>query len=153
TATALLSLALAIGANSAIFSLINAILLKTLPVNHPEGLVILTSLSRDGQADNFSYSDYRVLRDGSRSFSGMLAASSQQRVNVGLGTETVSALRKVVSENYFSVLGVQPALGRSFSNEDENLPVAIVSNGFWKQSLEGSPSAVGKQLTLDGSSF
>jgi predicted permease len=153
TTTAVLSLVLAIGANAAIFSLINAILLKTLPVNHPESLVVLTSLSRDGQADNFSYSDYRVLRDGNRSFSGVLAASSQQRVKVGLGTETESALRKVVSDNYFSVLGVQPALGRSFSNEDENLPVAIVSNGFWKRSLAGSPSAVGKQIDLDGSSF
>jgi predicted permease len=153
TATAVLSLALAIGANTAIFSLINAILLKTLPVNHPESLVVLTSLSRDGQADNFSYSDYRVLRDGNRSFSGVLAASSQQRVNVGWGTETESVLRKVVSDNYFSVLGVQPTLGRSFSSEDENLPVAIVSNGFWKRSLAGSLSAVGKQIDLDGSSF
>jgi predicted permease len=153
TTTAVLSLALAIGANTAIFSLINAILLKTLPVNHPESLVVLTSLSRDGQVDNFSYADYRVLRDGNRSFSGVLAASSQQRVDVGLGTETESALRKVVSDNYFSVLGVHSALGRSFGNEDANLPVVIVSNGFWRRSLAGSPSAIGKQIDLDGSSF
>jgi predicted permease len=153
TATALLSLALAIGANTAVFSLINAILLKTLPVNHPESLVILTSLSRDEQVDNFSYSDYRALRDENRSFSGILAASSQQSVNIGLGTETNGALRKVVSENYFSVLGIKPALGRLFSNGDENLPVAIVSSEFWKRNLAGSSSAVGKQISLDGSLF
>jgi predicted permease len=82
-----------------------------------------------------------------------VAASNPKRVSIAVGTETDSAVRKVVSENYFSVLGVKPALGRLFSNGDDNLPLAIVSNGFWKRSLAGSQSAVGKQIELDGSSF
>jgi hypothetical protein len=153
TASALLSLALAIGANTAIFSLINAILLKTLPVNNPGSLVVLTSVSRDGRVDNFSYSDYRIVRDENRTFSGVLAASSQARINVGMGTETEAALRKVVSSNYFSVLGVQPVLGRGFGDGDESLQVAVVSNGFWKQKLAQSSSVIGKQIDLDGSPF
>ncbi len=144
TATALLSLALAIGANTAIFSLINAILLRTLPVNHPGSLVVLSSLSRDGQEDNFGYPDYQILRDGNRAFSGILAAASQERVDVGMGNETEVALRKVVSSNYFSVLGVQAFLGRVFSDHDDNAQVAVISNRFWKRSFGGSPSVAGK---------
>ncbi len=153
TAVAVLTLALGIGANTAIFSLIDAILLRTLPVSHPESLVVLASYSRDGRVGDFGYPDYLIMRDGNRAFSGVLAASSQERIDIGRGAETEVALRKIVSTNYFSVLGVQPFLGRVFSNEDESLQVAVISNGFWKRSFGGSPSVVGKQLDLDGLPF
>ncbi|MGI9074532.1 MAG: ABC transporter permease [Bryobacteraceae bacterium] len=153
TATALLSLALAIGANTAIFSLMNAILLRTLPVSHPESLVVLSTLSQDGRIDNFGYQDYLTVSNGNRAFSGVLGASSQARIDVGMGAETEVALRKVVSDNYFSVLGVQPLIGRVFSNKDEGIQVAVISNRFWERSFAGSPSAIGKQIDLDGLPF
>jgi len=153
TAVAVLTLALGIGANTAIFSLLDAILLRTLPVSHPESLVVLASFSREGRVGDFGYSDYQILRDGNRAFSGVLATSSQARIDVGMGAGTEVALRKIVSTNYFSVLGVQPFLGRVFTNEDENVQVAVISNGFWKRSFGGSPSAVGNQIDLDGSAF
>lgn len=153
TATSVLSLALGIGANTAIFSLINAILLRPLPVSHPESLVVLASFSRDGRVGDFGYPDYLVVRDGNRVFSGLLAASSLTAIDVGLGAETEVAQRKIVSASYFSVLGVQPSLGRVFINEDESLQVAVISDRFWKRSFAGSPSVVGKQIDLDGLPF
>jgi len=153
TATALLSLALAMGANTAIFSLMNAILLKTLPVSHPESLVVLSSISRDGGVDNFGYPDYLIVRNGNRAFSGVLAASSQERVDAGMGADTEVVLRKIVSSNYFSVLGVRPFLGRVFGNQDDSMQVAVIGNRFWKRSFAESPSVVGKQIDLDGSPF
>lgn len=154
TVIAVLSLALGIGANTAIFSLIDTILLRTLPISHPESLVVLASFSQDGRVGDFGYPDYLIVRDGSRAaFSGVLAASSLARINVGLGAETEAANRKIVSSNYFSVLGVQPVAGRVFNNNDENLQVAVISNGFWKRSFAGSPSVVGKQIDLDGLPF
>ena len=153
TATAVLSLALGIGANTAIFSLINAILLKPLPVSDPGTLVVIAPYSQDGDAGDFGYPDYLAIRDGNRAFSGVLAASSLEHVDVGLDAETEAAQRKIVSGNYFSVLGVLPALGRLFSDEDETQQVAVISDRFWKGSFGGSPSVVGKQIELDGSPF
>jgi putative ABC transport system permease protein len=153
TAIALLSLALGIGANTAIFSLMNAILLKSLPVSHPESLVVLSSFSRNGRVGDFGYRDYQVLRDGGRTFSGLLAASSLTATSVGLGVETKPAQRKIVSSSYFAVLGVQPAVGRVFLDDDENLPVAVISDRFWRESFAASSAVIGKQIDLDGQAF
>ena len=152
-AIAILTLALGIGVNTAIFSLLDAILLRTLPVSHPESLVVLASYSHDSRVGDFGYQDYLRLRDANQAFAGMLAASSQSRIDVDMDGDTESALRKIVSANYFSVLGVQPAVGRVFSNDDDNLPLAVISNGFWKRSFSGSRSVIGKQIDLDGSAF
>ncbi len=150
---AILTLALGIGVNTAIFSLLDAILLRTLPVSHPESLVLLASYSRDSRVGDFGYEDYSRLRDGNQAFAGILAASSQARIDVATDADTEPALRKIVSANYFSVLGVQPALGRVFTKEDDDLPVVVISNGFWKRSFSGSPSVIGKQMDLDGAAF
>jgi hypothetical protein len=106
TGVAVLSLGLGIGANTAIFSMVNAVLLQTLPVSRPEELVLLRSIQRNGAADNFAYPDYRQLRDRSSTFSGLLAASSVQPVDAGVGTESEQAHAEVVSANYFSGAGV-----------------------------------------------
>ena len=152
-AVAILTLALSIGVNTAIFSLLDAILLRALPVSHPESLVLLSSFSRDSRVGDFGYEDYRRLRDGNQAFAGILAASSQARIDVVTDLDTEAALRKIASANYFSVLGVRPALGRVFNNEDDNLPVLVISNGFWKRSFSGSPSVIGKQMDLGGGAF
>ena len=130
TAVAILTLALGIGANTAIFSLIDAILVRALPVSHAESLVVLASFSRNGRVGDFGYSDYRMISDGNRTFAGVLAASSPRRIDVGMGAETEVALGKIVSTNYFSVLGVQSLFGRAFNGEDENVQVVVISNHF-----------------------
>jgi predicted permease len=152
-AVAILTLALGIGVNTAIFSLLDAILLRTLPVSHPESLVVLASCSRDSRVGDFGYQDYLKLRDGNEAFAGILAASSQDHVDVETGADNEAALRKIVSANYFSVLGVQPALGRGFSDDEDNQPVAVISNAFWNRSFSGSSAVIGKQIDLDGSAF
>jgi len=152
-AVAILTLALGIGVNTAIFSLLDTILLRTLPVSHAESLVVLASFSHDSRVGDFGYQDYLTLRDGNKAFAGILAASSQARIDVETGADMEPALRKIVSANYFSVLGVQPSLGRVFVKEDDNLPVVVISNAFWKRSFSGAPTAIGKQIDLDGSAF
>jgi predicted permease len=153
TMVAILTLALGIGVNTAIFSLVDAILLRTLPVSHPESLLVLASFSHDSRVGDFGYPDYLLLRDGSKAFAGILAASSQARIDVETGADTESALRKIVSANYFSVLGVQPSQGRVFGNDDDDLPLAVISDAFWKRSFSSSPSVLGRQIDLDGSAF
>src|SRR6266478_3853042 len=112
TAIAVTSLALGIGANTAIFSLVNAVLLRTLPVSHPEQLVLLTSFQRDRRVGSFAYPDYQRLRDRSQVFSSLLAASPVGRIDVGWGAELQQAQGEIVSGNYFSALGVRAVLGR-----------------------------------------
>ncbi len=153
TTVAIASLALGIGANTAIFSLVDAIELRSLPVNHPESLVVLASFAKDGRIGDFGYADYLAVRDGRRAFSGVLAASSQERINVAIGADSEVAVRKIVSGNYFSVLGVQPLLGGGFNNDDENLQVAVISHSFWKRSFGGSTTVVGRHIDLDGVPF
>ena len=153
TATAVLSLALGIGANTAIFSLIDAIMLKPIPVSHPESLVVLGSFSRNERVGDFGYPDYVFLRDGNRVFSGLLAASNLAPVNLGMGADTEVVQRKIVSSSYFSVLDVQPVLGRVFGSEDEKQQVAVISNRLWKRSFGESGSVAGKQVELDGLPF
>jgi len=153
TAIAVLSLALGIGANTAIFSLIHAVLMRDLPVGHPEQLALLTSFVQTGKLGDFATEDYLDLREHSRSFSGLIAASHLAQIDVGFAGQTETAQRKIVSGNYFSSLGVTTALGRPFTNEDENLPVAILSDRLYQRSFGGSPSVLGKQVTLDGMAF
>jgi predicted permease len=153
TATAVLSLALGIGANTAIFGLINAILLKPLPVSDPDSLLLVSSFSRNEKIGDFGYPDFLVLRNGNSVFSGLLAASNLAPVNLGIGAESEVVQRKIVSATYFSVLGVQPQLGRIFLNEDEDLQLAVISDRLWRQRFGSAPSVLGAQVELDGIPF
>jgi predicted permease len=153
TLTAVLSLALGIGANTAIFSLMNAILLKTLPVNDPATLVVLTSYSRDGKIGDFGYGDYLAIREEESAFSGIMAASTLAPVAAGIGAETDTVQRKIVSSNYFSMLQVRRALGRTFRDDEEDQQVAVISDRWWRRSFSGSPEVVGRQIDLDGKAF
>src|SRR5262245_16751171 len=151
TGIAILSLALGIGANTAIFTMINAVLLQTLPVDNPEQLVLLTSYQRDGLVGNFAYPDYQQLREGSRVFSGLLAASRPTPANAGVKNELERVLVQNVSGNYFSVLGVRPLIGRVLSENDENTARAVISHSYWQRIFGGDPSVLGKSLTVNGS--
>lgn len=166
TAVAVLTLALGIGANTAIFSLINAVLLKRLPVKDPKELVFVGDPARANsrnmgtpQADLFSYPMYRVLRDGNTVFSGMMASGEVNRSKVENenGLVTSEATGVLVTGNYFSVLGVGTIMGRTLTEQDDVAkgahPLAVVSHGFWKDKLSQDPNIIGKTLKLNNYSY
>src|SRR5437763_1370373 len=142
TFIAVLTLALGIGANTAIFSLTDQILLRTLPIVHPEELVLLRSpgpapghVSTDGDdAASFSFPTYKDLREQANAFNGLIARYSVS-LNVAARGQSTAGDGELVSGNYFQVLGVTPALGRILSMQDETAPganpVAGLSYGYW----------------------
>jgi predicted permease len=151
-AIAVLSLALGIGANTAIFSLINAVLLQALPVQNPEQLVRLTHANlRNARSTSFPYPFYRELRDHATVFTGVVCQSDVELgLSVNGGTEQVSG--EFVSGNYFEVLGIKPYIGRLFAPDDERLggrPVAVLSYGFWRRRFGADPGIVGRTIDLN----
>jgi predicted permease len=161
TVIAILTLALGIGANTAIFSLTDQVLLRLLPVERPEELVVLHSpgpktghtwSDSDGGA-SFSYPLYKELRAHSEVFTGLLARFAID-VNVSGQGQTEHANGELVSGNYFEVLGVRPALGRVFTSEDETSPganpLAVLSYGYWTRRLGADPGVLNKQFTVNG---
>ncbi len=155
TAVAALSLALGIGANSAIFSLVNVVLLKPIPVDDAGRVaaVFMTDQRNPGNLP-LSHLNYKDLRDQNQVFTEMAAFSFAQ-VNWSRGSESEQILTQLVSGNYFSLLGAQPSLGRGFLAEEDAspTPVAVVSRGFWERSLGGDASIVGKTLVLNRTPF
>ena len=165
TAIAVLTLALGIGANTAIFTLLDQALLRTLPVNHPEQLVRLRYTgSNTGRIsafggdshDYFSYPMYRDLRDKNAVFSGVLA-NDQTQVGVQWQNQTDLASAEIVSGNYFDVLGVRPAFGRLFVPADDAAkngnPVVVLGFNYWKSHFGSDPRVVGQALYINGHPF
>lgn len=160
-AIAVLTLALGLGANTAIFSLTDQILLKTLPVQRPDELVVLRAdgpksgrVSTDGDAANsFSYPMYTQLRDNNDVFAGLLARFPVSLSVSGEG-QTERADGELVSGNYFDVLGVVPALGRVFTQEDDQIPgaspIVVLSHGYWARRFGGSADILNKSLVVNG---
>jgi predicted permease len=156
TLIAVLTLALGIGANTAIFSVVNAVLLKTLPVSEPEQLVIVGTGSPGQQSppgSSFSYPLFRELRDKQSSFSGIFARAGIL-VSLSAGGQAERVVGEVVSGNFFSVLGVPPLLGRVLTEADDQTPgahpVAVISHHFWQRRLAADPNIVGKTIHLNG---
>jgi putative ABC transport system permease protein len=162
---AVLTLAVGIGANAAIFSLVDQVLLRDLPVVEPDRLVMLQSTGPDtGQTDAyggddhlyFSYPMYRDLRDQNRVFSGMLAMFPAQ-VGVQWRNTPSLANSELVSGNYFSVLGVKPALGRLLVPDDSVArgasPVAVLSYRYWTQHFASDTSVIGQGMLINGNPF
>ncbi len=150
---AVLSLALAIGANSAIFSFADALLLRPLPVRNPAGLLDVTSTT-DNPFEGMSFPDYRDLRAKNRSFSG-LAAYRVTTLAVAASPTAPAQMRFAVlaSDNFFPVTGVTPAAGRAFLPEEAATsaqPVVILSYDFWQQNYGGNDSAIGGTLRVNG---
>jgi putative ABC transport system permease protein len=151
SAVAILSLALGIGANTAIFSLINAVLLRPLPVTDPASLAVV-SLTDQRNPGNLpvSHLNFKDLRAQNAVFTDMAAVTFNQ-VNYNHGQESEQVPVQVVTSNFFSLLGTAPSPGRGFLAEEEArvTPVAVVSHGFWERSLGSDPNAVGKSITLN----
>ena len=157
TAVAVLTLAFGIGANTAIFTLIDAVLLKMLPVKDPEQLVVLAAATAGKKPQTiFSYPMFQHLREGDSVFSGMFAYCGAH-LNLSVGGTTQRIVGELVSGNFFSVLGLTPFRGRLFSDEDDQAPgahpVAVVSYNFWKNRLAEDPTWLGKTIHLNGYPF
>ncbi|MGB2671311.1 MAG: ABC transporter permease [Candidatus Acidiferrum sp.] len=160
TAIAVITLALGIGANTAIFSLMDQVLLQRLAVKSPDELVILKApgpatghVSSDGDSsESFSYPMYKGLRDTNSVFSGILARYGFS-ASVAARGQTDRASGEVVSGNYFQVLGVQPAVGRLFSTEDDRVPSAepyvVLSYPYWQRRFGSDPSILNKILLIN----
>jgi len=154
TLLAVLALALGIGANSAMFSIINALFLRPLPYAEPERLVQLTSSLPERQIDNapFSWPRFLLVRDQQQVFSELgVAAFSGFTLTEHGDPEQVPGV--LASGTYLKVLGVQPLHGRGFSADEEAAggpDVVLISHSFWRRKLGGSESALGQSLTLDG---
>jgi macrolide transport system ATP-binding/permease protein len=144
-------LALATGASTAVFSVVNAVLLRPLAgVKNPARLVTFYRTQKGDSFDNFSYPDYLDLRTRSRSLSG-IAAHSSAMVNFRHGaTERVRA--DLVTDNYFTVLGVQAAAGRLLQPQDPATAI-VLSFDFWQRKFGGSPEALGAKVTINGFPF
>ena len=164
TAVAALSLALGIGANTAIFSLVDAVLLRTLPVQDPERLVQIQAafrneaFKRNQATQSFSRRTFEYFRDRNQVFADTLASDSLERPDVNLdGRAEYTRGVELVSGNYFSALGVNAILGRVFTQEDDKTPgahpVAVISYAFWKRRFGLDPSVLGKTISVNDVSF
>jgi len=155
-AVAALILGLGIGANTAMFSLIDAVLLKMLPVKNPEQLVLLSHVSKRQSLASFPYKDYRRLRDQNQVFSGALAYRSI-RMNVSVeGQPEPAVAGQFVTGNYYSVLGVNAALGRTIIPDDDQFsaqPVCVISYNYWRRRFARDPAVVGKTIHISGIPF
>ncbi len=168
TTVAVLTLALGIGANTAIFSIVNAVLLRNLPVRDPGRLVLFSDNSSgtsmgmgsgipSGRQRTFSYPLYKDLREHSRLFQGVCAfQTSEDTLTVHVSNSTGGAAQvaqgTMVSGNFFSILGVNAVLGRTITPQDDRPsapPVAMVSFDFWQNKLGGDPSVIGRAIDID----
>jgi putative ABC transport system permease protein len=155
TAVAILVTALAIGANTAIFSVINAVLLRPLPYQHSERIMTVwgTHAKRGLIHAPFSYPDFADFHAQSNSFDG-LAAYTDATASLSGHDAPEQITGEATSSDLFKVLGVQPALGRTFVPEDEQGgdPSVVITHGMWERRFASDPNVVGRQITLDGKS-
>ncbi len=170
-AIAVLTLSLGIGANTAIFTLVNAVLLESLPVSKPEELVLFTDVTGEGTSmqdtppsgkwERFSYASYKYLRDNNDSFQDITAMrSGVSRLSVrqpdSQANAAVRSSGQLVAGNYFSLLGVRAMRGRVLTPEDDKPnaePSAVISHRYWEQQLNSDASVVGKRFIINNTNF
>ena len=154
TVTAVLTLALAIGANAVVFSVLNALVLRPLNVPHSENLYMLQRAFERGNTPSQSYPDYLDLRDRNRSFESLVSYDIVGGVGLdtGGGNPTV-VWPYVVSGNYFDSLGIQPYLGRLIHGSDEHgknsVPYVVLSYAYWHSHFNSDPAAVGRTVQIN----
>ena len=157
TMVVVLTLALGIGANAAIFSVVNAVLLRPLPYADPDRLVFVFGTPTDGDSAKVgaasSYPDFVDFRQRARSFSQLGAMSTQQTTVTGKSFEPAIVSGSPVTANLLPMLGVAPALGRTFAEDEDRpgaAPVVVVSDEFWRQRLNADPNVIGSSVSLNG---
>jgi predicted permease len=155
TAVAVLTLALGIGGNTAIFSIVNGVLLNPLPFPNPDRLVALHESKSNFENGSISYSNFLDWRKDNRTFSSMALGRRWSFSMTGRGdAEQVKA--NFISSGYFALLGVHPQSGREFTdaeNQPGAAPVALISEGFWRRKFDAAPDILGQTIMLDGKSF
>jgi predicted permease len=160
SAIAVLSLALGIGANTAIFSLVDTMLLKLLPVRSPQEIFVLTTGAGERTSTSWNYPDYVAMRDRNTVMAGIaqtgggVTPMGMQMAQGDASGPTELAYGLVVSGNYFEVLGVQPAIGRLFTADYDRAigvaPYTVLSYDFWQSRFGGDPTVVGRVMRLNG---
>jgi len=167
TVVSVLTLALGIGANTAIFTVVNALLLKMLPVSNPQELVSVGNPTDPNgrsngtpRTDIFSYPLYKELRDRNVVFTGLSAAASDHHIQVDSAQGQAPDEKmtgRMVSGNYFTVLGLEPAAGRLLSDSDDTAenanPVVVLGYEYWQRKFATSPSIIGRDIRLNGYPF
>jgi putative ABC transport system permease protein len=157
TAIAIVTLALGIGANTAMFSVVNAVILRPLPYQDPDRLAMLwtTDPKRDIREEGTSYPTFLDWRSQSRAFADMAICSRGNPVTLTGGNEPERVMGEAVSANLFPLLGVTPLLGRTFSDDEEQQRerVVVVSYALWQRRFGASRDAIGKKLEVDGQTF
>jgi predicted permease len=164
-AVAVLTLALGIGANAAVFSILDPLLLRKLPVQDPDSLVFLGSAGLWRMARSVDYdtaiiselSAYRHYRDENRVFSGVLFFTGMEEYDLTRSDEASSASGETVSANYFSLLGVRPYLGRLIAPQDGKgaaaSPVAVLSYAYWQRAFASNPAMIGQTISLENTGW
>ncbi len=152
TAIAVLTLALGIGANTAIFSAVDAVLLKPLPYPESDRLVQIMSTGFQGVQFGVSFPDLRDLQALSQDFTGVGAVTTQRYNLTGAG-DPREVEAAAITADLFGVLGVRPEIGHGFTDADERTPLAIISHGLWATSFGRDPAILGTPVSLDGRSF
>jgi predicted permease len=158
TTTAVLTLALAIGANAIVFSVLNALILRPLNVPHPETLFMLERAFGSGTSPSESYPDYRDLRDQNRSFDSLILYNIMGGAGLDTGTGSPTVIWPyTVSGNYFDSLGIQPYLGRFLHASEEHgansVPEIVLSYALWHSLFNGDPAAVGRTVQINKHPF
>jgi putative ABC transport system permease protein len=155
TAVAIVTLALGIGANTAIFSVVNGVLLNPLPYSEPDRLMALYSHNAQFATSSISYPNFLDWVRNNHSFSTLAAFREDDFNLTGLG-EPERVPVEMVSASFFPTLGVKPVIGRSFTREEDHVgaaPVALISGGLWKRKFGSSPDVLGKTLNLNGVAY
>src|SRR5581483_2351400 len=156
SAIVIFTFALGIGANTAVFSVLNAVLLRPLPFHEPENLVAIGEFDTRDKADpgteieSISYLDYVDFREQTRVFEQVAVYTNQSVSTLTDGNEATHVQAESVSANLFTLLGVQPMLGRTFlpNEDDPGNHVAILSNDLWQRRFGGDRAIIGKNVTL-----
>jgi predicted permease len=155
SAIAILTLALGIGANTALFSVVNGVLLNPLPYPQPDRLVALYSHTPEMNTSSISYPNFLDWQRENNSFLALGAFRSDDFNLTGMG-DTERLKGNMVSAAFFPILGIKPKIGRVFTDEDDHIgatPVALISEGLWNRKFASSPDVVGKSITLDGTLY
>ena len=154
-AVAILTLALGIGANTALFTIVNGVLLNPLPYRHPEQLVTLHESKPNFATGSISYPNFRDWQKENRSFSAIAVYRSNAFTLTGAGA-AMRVRAQLISSDFFPILGVQPVIGRTFRTGEDEIgaaPIALISEGLWQRKFSASPEILGKTIALDSSSF
>jgi predicted permease len=155
TAVAVITLALGIGANTALFSVINGVLLSPLPFAQPEQLVTVHENKPNFEGGSVSYPNFRDWQKDNHTFSSLAVARPYAFSLTGIG-EAEQVTGEFISSDFFPVLGVNPVIGRTFAEDEEPVgagPVALISEGLWQRKFSSAPDVLGKPITLDGRGY